>query len=233
MIYHKEERKVSSKITLEEITLNAITLFPAWRGQTAVCIAGGASLTKEQVDAAIADNCRIIAINDAYKLAPDADILYACDFKWWEWHKGCPDFKGYKLQHYPEARLNNMSIALPYPDIDAFLSSGNGGFEERMDRQRHGGNSGYQALHIAMQLGASKIILIGYDMGVNSDKTHWFGEHPGQSPNANNQKYENWIQEFPALKEAADKRGQRIINATIKTRLKCFEQMTIEEALNA
>lgn len=228
-IFFKRGYKVSEMIKLDDIELNAISLAPVWRGQTAVCIGGGASLTKEQVEAV--KGCRVIAVNDAYKLAPWADILYACDYKWWGWHGGCPDFKGYKLQHYHESRLNNMGVAPPYPGIDAILSNGKEGFEGRLDRIRNGGNSGYQALHIAMHLGASKIILIGYDMGVHCEKSHWFGEHPGQNASDNNQKYEDWLLQFPALREAAEKRGQKIINSTIKTRLKCFDMMPLCEAL--
>ena len=70
-----------------------------WPGRAFVCIGGGPSLTQSQV-AACKDRewgghkVRVIAINDAYKMAPWADVLYFCDDKWWQWrHKD--------LQHWP------------------------------------------------------------------------------------------------------------------------------------
>ena len=201
-----------------------ITLFPIWSGQTVICIAGGPSLTKGQVK--FTKGCKIIAINDAYKLAPQANILYACDNQWWEWHKGVPDFKGYKLQHDHEVPDENRSrFTATYPGIDCILSDGASGFSDRMDRIRTGGNSGYQALHIALQLGAKRIILLGYDMHASGEQSHWFGEHPnGRQPN---ERYGNWIKEFPALQKIANDRGVKIYNCSPDSALECFEKRGI------
>ena len=100
----------------------SITILPLWRNQTVVCIASGPSLTQDQVDQVKGLNT--IAINDAYKLAPWANILYACDYQWWDWHKGVPDFKGYKLQHAIGGENKGHSpIIKPYPGIDIILES--------------------------------------------------------------------------------------------------------------
>ena len=66
-----------------------------WIGETVVCIGGGPSLTLADVTS-IAGKARVIAINDAYRMAPWADMLYACDLKWWRWHDGAPYFLGEK-----------------------------------------------------------------------------------------------------------------------------------------
>ena len=201
-----------------------------WAGQTAVCIAGGASLTKEQVD--MCKGHKVIAINDAYKLAPWADILYACDNQWWEWHDGCPSFEGRKITHEQGVRWGKLLKGEdvpkpPYPGVEIVVSSGNEGFSEELNRIRHGGNSGYQALHIAMSMGASTIILLGYDMHARKDKSHWFGEHPNGKQS--DSRYANWIKEFPALQEAAMNRGQTIINCTPGSALECFTKTDLED----
>ena len=54
-------------------------------------IASGPSLTKEDVDAVRGLN--VIVINTSYWLAPWADILYACDGHWWDWHYENTDWK--------------------------------------------------------------------------------------------------------------------------------------------
>jgi hypothetical protein len=206
-----------------------IVLAPACKGKTVVCIAGGCSLRRIDVEA-----CRglfTIAINDSYKIAPFANILYACDVKWWEWHDGAVEFKGKKITHEYAKRHGVESIRPPYPGIDVLLSTGECGFDERPNCIRHGGNSGYQALHIAMHLGAKNIILLGYDMHNKSGKHHWFGQHPRPYHNSDNLRYKRWLECFETLVEPAKKRGQRIINCSPGSELTCFENMELEECL--
>ena len=202
---------------------NGITLARyQWAGYTAVCIAGGASLTQDQVD--LCKGHKVIAINDAYKLAPWADILYACDSQWWGWHNGVPTFRGYKLTHQQDA-VNLQT----YPGIDYIMSDGKSGFSGRQDRIRHGSNGGYQALHIALSMGASRIILLGYDMHANTGKSHWFGEHP--TGKQRDSRYAEWIKEFSALEIVGRQRGQEIINCTPNSALDCFIKRKLGEVL--
>ena len=49
-----------------------------WAGDTCCILATGPSLTPAQAEYA-KGKARVIAVNDAWRLAPWADILYACD----------------------------------------------------------------------------------------------------------------------------------------------------------
>ena len=49
---------------------------------------------------------RVIAVNDAWRLAPWADILYACDGRWWRHHKGVPEFTGSSSRNARPRRRN-------------------------------------------------------------------------------------------------------------------------------
>ena len=66
-----------------ESELKFSTSFPLWlvipifKGCTVAIIAGGPSLTQNQVN--MVEGFPTIAVNDAYKLAPWANILYGCD----------------------------------------------------------------------------------------------------------------------------------------------------------
>src|SRR5690606_36181457 len=71
-----------------------------WPQQTVVVVGGGPSLTAADVDRAASRPVRIIAINDAWRLAPRADLLYAADAPWWDHHKGVPAFAGAKWIPY-------------------------------------------------------------------------------------------------------------------------------------
>lgn len=152
---------ISPKIPLWEIPR-------IWTGETVVCIGGGPSLTLEQIDMVYRVNSNVIAINDAYRMAPWADILYGCDAMWWRWHDGVPGFKGIKValigskdgQGYEGKWADIM-----YDDIRPLAYNGIDGLEIKDPRYlRTGRNSGYQAINLAVQLGAKRIILIGYDM---------------------------------------------------------------------
>ena len=202
-----------------------------WTGETAVCIGGGASLTKDQVDKV--KGLKVIAVNDAYKIAPWADILYACDRRWWDWHKGVINFQGYRLQHYYESYVKGQSSIKPYPGINIILSDGSEGFSDRPARIRHGGNSGYQALHIAMKMKAKRIILLGYDMHMKTGKVHWFGNHPGGgSSKLDRDRYIGWMKKFPALQEAAERLNIEIINCTPGSALECFKKRELDATLS-
>lgn len=202
-----------------------------YKGFTVVCIAGGTSLTQKQVDYCKEKGWKAIAVNNAYKLAPWADILYACDNKWWNWHNLVPEFKGLKITHEQQERwekiLRNEHVEdLPDPSLDIIVSDGKSVFEENplghsQARIKHGSNSGFQAICMALLMGASRIILLGYDMKPRNGVSHWFGEHP--EGKQSDSRYADWLKEFPALRKFADMRGQVVINCSTYTDLKCFK----------
>ena len=92
-----------------------------------------------------------------------------------------------------------------------------------------GGNSGYQALNLVYLFGATQIILLGYDMKTNHNKSHWHGDHPGSLNRHSN--YTNWIDRFKDLARDLQEENIKVINATRETALTCFDRMTLEEAL--
>ena len=67
--------------------------FAKLRGRPCVVVASGPSLTAEDVDYC-RERAAVIVVNDNYKLAPWADVLYAADPEWWDLHQGAPSFQG-------------------------------------------------------------------------------------------------------------------------------------------
>lgn len=90
-------------------------------------------------------------------------------------------------------------------------------------------NSGYQAIGLAYELGAAKIILIGFDMQHTGGKTHWFGDHPKGLTNAHGIK--NWIPGFTALAKGLEFQGIEVINCSIETALTCFKRAKLEDSI--
>jgi hypothetical protein len=192
-----------------------------WPASTIVCIGGGPSLTPDDVTLC-RNRARVIAINDAYRLAPWADVLYAADSKWWRYHKGVPSFHGLKFSLQPDASQ--------WPGVVVLRNTGCDGLERDPSGLKTGLNSGYQAVNLAVHLGAARILLLGYDMqAIHGTKTHWFGEHPPAircgSP------YAGFQAKFPLLVKPLADLGVEVVNCSRETALTCFPRLPIDHAL--
>jgi len=189
-----------------------------WPGDTVVCIASGPSLTREDVEYC-RGKARVIVINSTYTLAPWADVMYAADEKVWRWHKGAKDFTGmrYSLTRFSE----RYGVTVLRRGVDTGLSLNPRSLNT-------GKNSGYQAINLAVLLGAARILLLGYDMqrGPNGEE-HWHKDHP----NGSRSPYELYQSFFPSLVEPLKAAGVEVINCTRRTALTCFPTMALREAL--
>lgn len=197
-----------------------------WPGATVVCLAGGPSLTVADVDAC-RDRARVIAVNDAYRLAPWADALYACDDQWWRWqrelHPAALDaFAGLRFAMKPRATKWSPGVRIVPP-------TGVQGLEtDPAAGVRHGQNSGYQAINLAYHLGAARIVLLGYDCQLGAAGAHhWFGKHPNQKPPL----VAAWRGHFPTLVAPLRAAGVEVVNCSRETALSCFPRRSLAETL--
>jgi hypothetical protein len=188
-------------------------------GSTIVCLGGGPSLTPEDV-AAVRGRCPVIAINDAYKLAPWADVLYAADAKWWTWHKGVSTFPGPKYALTPGAAR--------WPDVQVLRDTGIDGLELAPTGLRTGRNSGYQAVNLAVHLGARRVVLLGYDMSVGpTGRSHWFGDHPDRQPSP----YHHFLAAWPSIVAPLEALSVDVVNCSRRTVLTVFPCAPLEDLL--
>lgn len=164
----------------------------------------------------------VIAINDAYQMAPWATYHYFCDAKWWEWHKDRLDYQAFRGQ-----RICHDDVV--EPGILRVKGKDNEGMSESQDLIHTGKNSGYQALNIALLMGATRILLLGYDMKIaRSGAAHWFGDHPdGIRSN-----YPGWWTYYSVAAEQLERLGIEVINCSPDTALNCFPRMSLESALS-
>lgn len=199
---------------------------PMWRGETVVCVAGGPSLTQEQVDFC-RGKARMIAVNDAYLMAPWADIHYFCDGRWFRWHRDRPEFKAVtSLQVTLDTKVAEDNPAIRYVHN---TSGPKKGLCLKPGHINNGRNSGYQVVNLAVQLGVSRIVLIGYDMRAVDGKTHWFGEHPTKTKPTIFQS--TFAPMFESLVKPLADAGVDVVNATPGSGLKCFPQARLNEVL--
>lgn len=196
-------------------------LFP---NETVVCLGCGPSLTAADVESC-RGKARVIAINDAHRLSQWADVLFACDDKWWTAHQGVPSFTGLKFTLDKKAER--------WPGVQALRRAGPSGLElDPAEGIRTGGNSGYQAINLAVQLGASRVILLGYDMQRDKKgRSHWFGKHPGaleqHSP------FSAFRAAFSTMVQPLKKAGVEVINCSRESALDAFPRRPLADVLRA
>lgn len=158
------------------------------------------------------------------RLAPFADVVYGCDGPWWQIKKGLPDYHGTKLCH-------DTGICANYRDIHKI---------EVVERSRmlfdepgtiaSGGNSGFQAVNIAAQFGATRILLIGFDMHAAAG-VHWHGRHGKGLSNPADHNFVKWRRAFDENASRLAAMGIDVVNASPISALCCFRRETIEQTL--
>lgn len=185
-----------------------------------VCIAGGPSLTAEDV-AYCRGRARVVAVNNAHRLAPWADVLYACDAAWWRWADGAPGFTGLKVG------LELVAFA----DVHVLKHRRDAGLDLDPRHLATGRNGGYQAINLAVHLGASRVILLGYDMRPDGNRLHWHGRHPGPLNNPDESRFRVWRELFPTLVLDLQRVGVDVLNASRVSALSCFPRVRLEDVL--
>lgn len=201
-----------------------------WPGDTFAILGGGPSITAEQV-VACKGRARVIAINDQLRLAPWANVHYFCDNKWWKWHHGASwytAFEGLRIT------LENPDVCAQDRSCNPVQNVGATGLCAARNGVMTGRNSGYQAINLAVHLGAKRILLLGFDMRAiveqRKAKTHWFGDHPGgTSPSV----YGTMLENFPSLVKPLAERGIEVVNCTPGSALGVFRRSDIESELCA
>lgn len=153
---------------------------------------------------------------------PDADYHYACDTAWWD-------------RYYDDVKAGFRGVSYTIDCVESPARNPNHKFDlvrlpakhgEGLSKEfihygiRGGGNSGYQAVNLAYQLGAKRIVLLGFDMF----GTHFFGDHPvglgRDSP------FKLFIESFETITSEVE-----IINCTRRSALNCFPKMSLELVL--
>ncbi len=153
-------------------------------------------------------------------------MLYACDRDWWKvW--GNIAAKKFSGEMWTTNEPLSRSLGLN------FVPSEPGeGLAKRAGFIRQGRNSGYQAVGLALLFGAARVVLLGYDMAMHGNRSHWHGDHKGlNNPRAH--QLNNWCEIFATLAEAmkARKHPAEIVNCSRATALTCFHREALENGL--
>ena len=95
----------------------------------------------------------------------------------------------------------------------------------------HGTNSGAQAVNLAYHLGATRIVLLGYDMQHTGGRRHCHQDYPAGWLNA--EPVKGWASQFAFLARDLAAEGVEVLNASRETALTCVPRMTLACALSS
>lgn len=153
-------------------------------------LATGESMSQEIADQ-VRGKVKVMAISNAYEIAPWADALASNDSKWWRHHPKAMEFQGGK---FCAGRLDGVKRIGP----EGMYSSSS--------------NSGLFGMRVAAKLGATKLLLLGFDMR----GSHYFGLHPEPLRNTTAARFKYFLKQFDYWD------GCDVVNCTPKSALKKF-----------
>jgi len=182
----------------------------SWKDQPAVVVGAGPSAARTPLELA-RGKARVVAVNESWRLAPWADVLFAMDGIWWVDNKGVPQFPGRRVTSSPHAMKTF--------GLDCFICIGS--------------TSGLRSIYLAEKFGASLILLVGFDMHDNGG-THWHPPHNTRvglrNPGENEMR--QWREDVERVADKFAERGTKVINCTPGSALTCFPYVPFERALD-
>lgn len=208
---------------------------PKFQGQTIACIATGPSLTLQQVEIARAKGFVLFGCNRVWEIVPDLSVLYGCNEKFWA-HYWDDD-----LASYPAEKWTTNRIAARKFGLNVIAERDARGLSNDPGRIHHGHGSGYSMLNLAYLMGASRIVLLGYDLRyapdydgsekkAGSTPRHYFGEYPSDLLHWPKMSLKEGVHVglIEYYRSVSKQSVVEIINCTPGSALDCFPRMDID-----
>lgn len=168
-----------------------------------------------------------IAINRAHEIVPSPEHVWFSDFRFWQqYHEDLLDRAG-----QVHTVMDAAGRHLFYPsNFRVWKNTGKVGLDTN-EGIRTGNNGGHAALNLAYHLGATRIILLGYDLRLGPNgEGHFHEEHPWGAMKDRTLR-EKMLPLFrPIALELAD-RGVEVLNATPGSALVVFPKADLATVL--
>jgi hypothetical protein len=196
-------------------------------GKTCIILASGP--TAGLCDTSLLPGWPVIAVNDGIYLYHQAGWLYAADWRWWDAHHE------HVVQHSPRTELwsQDAKASQKYRlhHVEGVRGPGLSTEAGKIKLGGHIGNSGAQAMNLAVMFGAKRLILVGFDMKRIDGKAHYFGEHP---PGLNRgDGWTNFVAQMGPMAAELYEAGVKVINTSPDTALPYFDKGNLPQALKA
>ncbi len=163
-------------------------------------------------------------------------MLYACDATWWHEYPEAQKFRGRKFTIDESCVFEAVQCLGQSPNIGLsfdpqVLHTGQARLPDK-SKIFGGGNSGYQAVNLAVHLGARQIILLGFDMKAGpKGQAHHHGAHPRPMNNPTPDNYVRWAAGFWTMLADLKRARVKVINCTPGSALDCFPKAELWDVL--
>lgn len=186
-----------------------------------VICASGPSVARTDFDLLQASGWNVMAVNNTWELLPWAQAMYAGDRQWWDRYGADCTFEGkrYTADQFAARRYRCQHIT----------RRAGFGLSTVPGVVHSGGNSGFQAVNLVYQLGAKRIVLLGFDMH-RREAGHWHGDHEGMLSAPENH-LRRWVRAFAPLADDLRRHGVHVVNSTPGSALTCITYRPLERAL--
>lgn len=199
---------------------------------TVICIGTGPSLAQQQIETAKGKGW-LFGCNNVWELTALA-VHYACNLQWW-------DHYWPQAQSSPGEKWTTNAEAARKYGLEWIAEKNAPGLSTDDRIVHHGHGSGYTLVNLAYLMGASRIVLLGYDLkyapdysgyscSVGSSPRHYFGEYPEPLQHWPKVKVHNGVHvELLDLYRSVAKQGAvEILNATHDSAIDCFPRVSID-----
>lgn len=191
-----------------------------WTGsEPAFIIGGGPSVSRESV-LSLEGRGHVVAVNNAYQIAPFADCVYFADRQWLIWHHAA------LAGHAAPYKVTRAEPNFDHGVAGLKVIAGNAGTPLSIDpRYVAGTDSGANAINLAVHFGARRIVLLGFDMKPG----HWHEDHP--HPTAASIYTTHFLPHYARMAPALRAQGIEVINTSMDSALTCFIKRPLAELL--
>lgn len=178
-------------------------------------------------------NKHVIGINVAYLIGDWIDMVFFGDVGFLLKHEqGLANFPGLKVSSHPRADKYDW---IRYTPRD---NSHPRGISDNPNLVSWNGNSGAAAISIAVNAGAKRVILLGFDMKCDKENQHWHDLY-GRLENAKKRDprkpyrlpFERHLRGFEFIEKDARRRGVEILNACPDSAIRQFKKVSVKDLI--
>lgn len=172
----------------------------------------------------------VIGVNMAFLLGDWISALYFCDRGFFRsYRKQVLNFKNLKV-------TDTASLGRPLNEyglnIKRMRRDNRKGLCNRQDTICWNMNSGAAAINFAVHLGATRIMLLGFDMKPSSEGlTHWHAGHLNYTRPTLEPVFKRFLKGFPVIANDARRRGIEILNVNPDSAIEDFKKVSLKDVL--
>jgi hypothetical protein len=197
---------------------------PIYLGETIYIVGGGPSLNGFNFSS-LKDKVTI-AVNKSFKYLSNPSAVYWSDTRVYQWYHE-------ELDKLNCLKVTNKPLPSGAPGVVNLLNTGKHGLDKDPRCIRDGGNSGYAAMNLAYHLGAKKIVLLGFDMKIEKNASHFHGGYEQLTKSPDDSLYKRlMLPSFESISKDLEEVKVKVYNASHESAIECFPKIRLDQIFN-